>query len=175
MIPVGYDTEFFDNRHTLSLISIGLCAEGKTYYAVDRGMPIRAIMAETDFLMPEVWPQLPLLRNGDLNYSHPDVKPRDQIAAEVKEFLAGIPDWRLVADCAPSDGYAFYNLFEKGEEPPGWDWWVYELRQEALRLGVELPEQELAYHHALNDAAGNLKNYKWLQSRDRLDLETVFG
>ncbi|MEU4534389.1 hypothetical protein AB0G15_05945 [Streptosporangium sp. NPDC023825] len=170
---IGYDTEFLNLGSTLYPISIGLAfSTGIHYYAVNKDMPVRAIGAN-DFLMEHVWPQLPLDKNGNLDYRNTVVKSLGRIAEEIKGLLEAEENgWELVTYCGSQDGTIFGNLFSKGMWPEGWGWWVYDIEQERRRLGVELPEQTTLLHHALSDASYNLACRFWL---DDLAAKTQVG
>lgn len=95
-----YDTEFIEDGRTIDLISIGLVAEdGREYYAVNRDMPVKQI-SRHEWLMANVVPGLPRLQGDErmhagrrnplaLDWHHPHIKPRHQIAEEVRNFILG--------------------------------------------------------------------------------------
>jgi 3'-5' exoribonuclease-like protein len=164
-----YDTEFIDDGHTIDLISIGILAEdGREYYAVSSEFPEHKLLANR-WLVENVWPHLP--HDGPrLDTSHPDVRPRHRIAREVYDFFlpATDPDtlphvelWGFYADF---DHVCLTRLWGRMiDVPEGLPMLTYDLKQEADRLGVQLPHQASGKHHALADARHNRTRAKALQ------------
>lgn len=170
----AYDTEFLEHEvrtwptrrsvRTIELISIGIVAEDRReYYAVAADAPWRDIRKH-DWLMANVIPSLPQIR-GDrrhhlpsldlgIEFDHPRVKPRAQIASEVHDFL--------LAGDSPPELWASYGAYDHVVQcwlygamtdlPEGLPMWTHDLQQEASRRGTVLPEQETGHHDALADA-----------------------
>lgn len=165
-----YDTEFNDDGTTIDLVSIGIVSDdGREYYAVSSEFDVERLRARK-WLLDNVWPYLPLTdRMGpeeDLNFSHPDVKPRSQIAAEVKDFLLSAQSPQLWAWYAAFDHVAYSQLFGKMIDiPVGLPWFTCDIKQEHVRLGCpELPEQAADEHHALADARHNRVMFESLRA-----------
>jgi hypothetical protein len=181
-----YDTEFLEDGVTIELISIGIVAEdGREYYAVNAEAPWKRI-AEHEWLVTNVVPSLPRLggdarqhwmdsrtrrRNNPLyiDHSNNSVKPKQQIAADVKHFLlwSGAPE--LFAWYAAYDHVALAQLFgPMSEMPVGIPYFTNDLKQECARLGYvdsDLPEQPDGVHNALADARHNKIRYEWLKAQ----------
>ncbi|MGI8333462.1 3'-5' exoribonuclease domain-containing protein [Actinomadura scrupuli] len=179
-MKIFYDTEFLEDGVTIALISIGMVAEdGREYYAVNRGMPAKEI-AKNDWLMANVWPTLPRL-HGDarmhasrgnplaLDWHHPDMKRRGQIADEARDFILATPDPELWADFGAYDHVVLCQLWGRMIDlPSGVPMWTSDLQQEARRLGLadaDLPVQAEGYHNALADARHNQVVAAFLASR----------
>lgn len=168
----AYDSEFLEHPvrtwptgrrvRTIELISIGIVAQdGSEYYAVASDAPWRAIRKHP-WLRKNVVPALPQIRGdrrhhlpkGDLgiDFDHPAVKPRAQIAAEVRDFiLAADTDPQLWADYGAYDHVVLAWLYGAMVDlPPGLPMWTRDLRQAAD--GRHLPTQETGLHNALADA-----------------------
>lgn len=171
MTAIYYDTEFLEDGHTIELISIGMVTErGAEYYAVNADMPVKKIKKHP-WLSKHVWPQLPRLHGdarihlGDpLDKHHPAVKPKAQIAAEVRTFITAITDPQLWAWYAAYDHVALAQLFGSMVNlPVGIPMWTNDLRQEMRRLGdPRMPEQPAGEHNALEDARFNLVRHQHL-------------
>jgi hypothetical protein len=166
-VKIFYDTEFIEDGRTIDLISIGMVAEdGREYYAVNRDMPAKRI-AKHDWLMANVWTSLPRL-HGDarlhagrrnplaLDWHHPDLKRRGQIANEVCDFIQATPDVELWASYGAYDHVVLAQLFGPMVMlPEGVPMWTNDVQQEIARLDVsddDLPKQADGFHNALADA-----------------------
>lgn len=171
--PVGMDFEFYEDGIRIDLISVGFARpDGQNYYAVNADMPVGKVVCRP-WLKDNVWPLLPLDDDGFLDLDHPDVKPFNQIAEEVKDFLQAVPDLLLVADYGAYDKVRLNQLWgPMANGPKGIPWWAYDLQQllfelEENRGDIELPEQTTPEHHALNDAQWSLETYYWLREQER--------
>lgn len=163
---IWYDTEFLDNGRTIDLISIGMVAEdGRELYAVSSQFD-QAAVRQHGWLMANVWPSLPTLKNphGErgldrLDTTHPDVRPRTQIARLVAEFILAAPNPELWAYYAAYDHVALAQLFgPMCDLPAGIPMQTDDLVTEAKRLGLtakDLPGQTEGHHNALADARHN--------------------
>jgi hypothetical protein len=172
-MDVYYDAEFLEDGKTIDLISIGLVREdGREYYAVNRQMPVRRIRKHP-WLMANVVPSLPrphgqwifdMPKSWLFNYADVSVKPRRQIASEVREFILATPDPQLWAWYGAYDHVALAQLFGRMIDlPDGIPMWTNDLKQECQRLGnPEVPEQESGEHNALADARHNRAIAKFL-------------
>lgn len=163
-MKIFYDTEFLEDGKTISLISIGMVTEdGREYYAVNGGMPIRRIRKHK-WLMENVVPHLPK-GHGDarlhmpkrwlFHYGDPAVKSRDRIASEARDFIqAAGPDVELWAWYGAYDHVALAQLWGPMVNlPEGVPMYTNDLKQECDRLGnPALPCQESGHHNALADA-----------------------
>jgi hypothetical protein len=161
---VYHDWEFLEDGKTIDQISVGLVAEdGREYYAINRDMPEERVW-EHPWLRANVVPFLPQcdgpqVAHGWLDVSHPDVKPLQQIAVEVKDFVLATPDVELWAWYGAFDHVSLAWLYgPMSQLPPGIPMWTNDLRQEVQRLGVaeaDLPKQAAGHHNALADARHN--------------------
>lgn len=166
-MKVYYDTEFLEDGKTIELISIGMVAEdGREYYAVNRDAPWRRIKKH-EWLMANVVPGLPKAHGDERNHQmgwlfnryDPCVKPKYQIADDVRLFLLGedphdAPAIELWGWYSAYDHVVLAQLFGRMIDlPRGIPMWTNDLRQEVARLGdPPLPKQESGLHNALADA-----------------------
>ncbi len=140
-----YDTEFLEDGTTIDLISIGIVAEdGREYYAVSEDMPVDRIRKH-EWLMKNVFPHLPF--SGDW-------KPKEQIAAEVKEFLLASTAPELWAWYCAYDHVVLAQLFGPMIDlPEGIPMYTHDLRAFVDYLpDSSLPKQSGGAHDALEDA-----------------------
>jgi hypothetical protein len=175
-MKIDYDTEFIDDGETIELISIGMVREdGKEYYAVVHDMGVMVRAAKNDWLRKNVLRYLPVkITDGLVSWDtfHPDwkhVKPREQIAKEVREFCTekGIPE--LWAWYAAYDHVVLSQLFGRMLDlPEDMPMWTNDLRQELHRLGnPAYPAQLEGDHNALHDARWNYIMRTYLAGLDR--------
>lgn len=85
-----FDFEFFDEGNVTIPISIGMVhvATGDSYYAVVGDIPAVDIYVKHEFLREAVWPLLPTGPDKVLlDWDHPDVKAREDIAEELRDFV----------------------------------------------------------------------------------------
>ncbi|MEU4234797.1 hypothetical protein AB0F17_61880 [Nonomuraea sp. NPDC026600] len=169
MTRIYYDTEFLDTGKSIDLVSIGLVAGEREYYAVNGGMDPVAVNDNT-FLRDHVVPHLPQRKESWMPHRwldiwHPDVKSQQQIAAEVYAFITSFSDPELWADWSAFDhvGLSWLAGRPMVELPPGVPDRTNDLQQEAARLGnPPLPEQMTGRHHALADARRNQRVGEYL-------------
>jgi hypothetical protein len=168
---IHYDTEFLEDGRTIDLISIGMIREdGAEYYAVSLDMPLERIEAH-QWLRANVVPSLPLCGGAPFMWDRDDpgfrhVKPRAQIAREVRDFLRAVPDPQLWAWYAAYDHVALAQLFGPMiSMPDGIPMWTNDLRQECERLGnPALPSLSgITEHNALDDAREVAFRHRWLR------------
>ncbi len=160
-----YDTEFLEDGKTVELISIGIVADdGREYYAVNRDAPWKRIKKH-EWLMANVVPSLPqphgdwinhMPKKWPIDFHHPAVKDRGDIANEVADFL------RADGPIEPSDRelWAYYGAYDHvvlcqlwGPMimlPEGLPMFSHDVMQ--LAAGRKLPEQPDGVHNALADA-----------------------
>ena len=139
-------------------------------------------IVEHDWLVRNVVPHLPLkgrpvatlggifggkanVRGLELDHTNSDVKPRQVIANEVRDFLrAAGPDVELWAWYAAYDHVALCWLWGRMIDlPDGVPMWTNDLRQERHRLGnPDMPKQAAGEHNALEDARHNLAMARFL-------------
>lgn len=164
-----YDTEYIDDGRTIDLISIGIVSDDeREYYAVSSEFDVGKLHSNK-FLTDHVWPHLPLRPHppgmrcrcipGHLDLDHPDVKPRAQIAVEVKHFLLSGPTIPVLwAWFAAYDHVALSQLYGPMVDlPRPLPMYTNDLKQECDRLGnPTLPDQATGEHNALADARHNL-------------------
>lgn len=142
-----YDCEFLENGSTIDLISIGIVAEdGREYYAVSRDANWTNIMADK-WLMANVVPSLPPA-------SDPAWKHREQIAAEVLEFLTFDKKPKLWAWYSAYDHVVLCQLWGKMIDlPEGIPMFTHDLRaMMGTGQAMKLPKQPDGHHNALADA-----------------------
>lgn len=171
-MKIWYDTEFIDNGFTIEMLSIGMVREdGKTYYAVTDNTVTVAKAFNVTWLRDNVMKYLPYKgRNWDTeaNVDHPDfqhIKPKDQIAREIRKFCTehGTPE--LWAWYAAYDHVVLSQIFGRMLDlPEGMPMYTLDLKQEHHRLGFpRLPEQTGGEHNALADAQHNKVVWEYLQ------------
>jgi 8-oxo-dGTP pyrophosphatase MutT (NUDIX family) len=164
MTKVFLDTEFIDDSDGLELISLALVAETSAeYYAIFAETDISRMMSHA-WLRANVVPHLPITagsRGWDWDTAHPEyrhVKPRAQIAGEVRAFVAQWPDPEIWAWYSPFDAVLLCRLYgPMSDLPAEIPAFTRDLMQEADRLGTSLPEQNVPVHHALSDARHDLR------------------
>lgn len=170
-MEVFYDTEFLERggSHPIDLISIGMVRkDGQEYYAVANSFDVSAVLRH-EWLRVNVWPHLPtvvarrrrvLLRRRRkpvsewLDLCHSDVKSRDQIASEVRDFVLVDDHPKLWASYCAYDHVVLCQLFGTMIElPEGFPMFTHDLKAESVRLGdPRWPDQPGVEHHALADA-----------------------
>jgi len=177
-----YDSEFLEDGRTVDLISIGIVAEdGREYYAVSQECTSRKLekrIRRHEWLMANVVPSLPkphgdwnnhMPRSWLFNYYAPEVKPRERIAAEVRDFLLSADSPELWADYGAYDHVALCQLWGPMVDlPEGLPMFTRDIQQEAARLGVawdELPTQAEGNHNALADARHARVRWEFLRDR----------
>lgn len=186
-----YDLEFIENGKTIDLVSIGIVADdGREYYAVSSEFDQSAFLGNP-WLVANVLPPLPFVRamtwakELTLDYDHPDraaVKPRREIANEVRDFLA-----HHSADSAKNELWAYFAAYDHVglcqlwgkmiDLPQGVPMFTRDLQQEAARLDVNLKRlepQPVGEHNALVDARWDFSAWKALREFER-DLRRDIG
>lgn len=174
---IFYDTEFIEDGKTIDLVSIGMASEdGRELYAVSADFNVGNLLANP-WLVDNVWPSLPkkpcpkghrcLSRGkGHLDYDHPDVRSRAQIARLVRDFVQATQDAQLWAYFGAYDHVAYAQLFGRMIDlPDGLPMHTCDLVQEAQRLGLglsDLPPQPDGLHNALADARHNLVRARFM-------------
>jgi hypothetical protein len=177
-LKIFYDCEFLEDGKTIELISIGMVAEdGREYYAVNSEAPWGRIKGN-DWLVRNVLPSLPVagrasldsyLKNSPNSFPRPSidlvgpdvrdtqVKPRQVIANEVRDFILATPDRSLWAWYGAYDHVVLCQLWGPMIAlPDGVPMWTNDLKQECERLGnPKVPEQPEGEHNALADARHN--------------------
>ncbi|MFE1170422.1 hypothetical protein [Nocardiopsis sp. NPDC058789] len=174
MTTYTFDCEFIEHEvrlgwfgrrvRTIELISIAfVCEDGREYYAVNADAPWKAIRKHK-WLMDNVIPSLPRIhgdrrdhhprRDFGLDFRNPRVKPHQQIADEVRQFL-------LAGDSAP-ELWASYGAYDHVvhcwlygsmvDLPEGLPMWTRDLQHEAATNHLHIPDQESGQHNALEDA-----------------------
>lgn len=154
------DTEFIaTDPSERGLISIGITDEqGRDYYAVNAGMDVPAVRTHY-WLSKNVWNQLPLNEDGyDLDYTHADVKPLDQIRRDLLRYFADRPQTHMFTWYGSQDMQRLHSLWggDWGNMPSWIPQWSHELRSLVWLAGNKrIPEQPSGLHHALEDARYN--------------------
>ena len=180
---VYHDWEFLEDGSTIAPISLGMVAEdGRELYAVFADMPVKEITGH-DWLMANVVPSLPFVRHDGikpfckpfLDCAHPDVKKRDVIQSEVRDFLLATPNLELWGWYSAYDHVCLAQLFGRMIDlPDGVPMWTNDLRQDVQRLGIDesdLPQQAAGHHNALADARHYLKIAAHLAEVERAGAE----
>lgn len=167
---IWYDTEFIDDGERIKTLSIGMVREdGKTYYAVVQDLALMQEAWDTlsngeYWLRKNVMKYLPVKAdaNGKVYWdgSHPDfihVKPRKQIAKEIKRFCTEKGTPTLWAWYAAYDHVALSQFFGRMISlPEDMPMYTLDLKQEHHRLGFpRLPAHVGEEHNALADAQWN--------------------
>lgn len=176
-MKIFYDTEFLEDGHTISLISIGMVAEdGRELYAINMECDLNRLLAH-DWLMANVAPSLPLAKRAHTHGWYrpfltwdpdlPDfeaVKLRTEIAANVAAFIQATPEPELWAWYGAYDHVALCQLFGRMIDlPDGVPMFTNDLKQEAVRLGnPRMPRQAEGEHNALADARHNRLMHEFL-------------
>jgi hypothetical protein len=138
---VYFDTEFIEDGKTIDLISIGMVREdGATLYLES---------AECDLSRASDWVKenvLVYLKGGDCLVS------RDAMRQRILEFCGRKPEfWAYYADY---DWVVLCQLFGRMVDlPKGWPMYCRDLKQEADRLKVKLPQMAKGEHFSLADAS----------------------
>lgn len=146
---IWFDTEFIEDGRTIDLLSIGMVREdGATYYAEPAGADKRRA---SEWVKENVLPHL----TGK-------VKPRQQIAKEIREFAGeNLEFWAYYADY---DWVALCQLYGTMMDlPKGWPMFCRDLIQLCKDKGKpKLPEQTTTEHHALADAIWTKEAWEYL-------------
>ncbi|MER6616367.1 hypothetical protein [Streptomyces xantholiticus] len=143
---------------TAGLVSIGLTDhEGHDYYAVNADMDHAEVQANA-FQREHVWPQLPRTATLALDRDHPDVKPLEQIRAELTAYFDTGAETGLYAYYGASDLMRLHSLWRHDwlVMPTAIPRWLDDLKALLVRAGnPPMPHQESGEHHALKDARHN--------------------
>ena len=172
-MKIFLDTEFMEDGHTITPLSIGLVREdGAEYYAEFASM-IQA--RPNDFVRDNVVPNLktwhPVSFSSSIGILSVDkgAKWKDDIKKEILEFCEDSPefwgyfcdyDWVLICQM-------FGNMSDlPASEPYNWPFFCLDIKQEMYRTNWKKEQIELKYpqpttHNALDDA-------RWV--RDALNL-----
>jgi len=196
-MEICYDTEFLEAgpAHPIELISIGMVAgDGREYYAVRSDAPWDRIKA-SDWLVRNVLPSLPVTGRRSLDRylanppnSHPrpgldfvgpdltdtQVKPRQVVANEVRDFILATPDPELWAWYSAYDHVVLCQLWGSMIAlPDGVPMWTNDLKQEVQRAGnPKLPQLPgTTEHNALHDAREVAWRLRWLREHQYLVAE----
>lgn len=173
-----YDSEFLEDGFTIELLSLGIVAgDGREYYAVSADFRLDRLLTEP-WLLANVVPSLPISvgRDADDNpitiawdTDHPDwaaVKPRAEIAVEVRDFLLAADPPALYAWYADYDHVVLCQLWGRMIDlPEGLPKLTLDLKQEVVRLGnPRVPAQATGAHNALADARHNAVVHQFLRT-----------
>jgi hypothetical protein len=159
-----FDTEFLeDPRYPIELISIGIVAEdGREYYAeVNLDADTRDRVLAHPWLMENVVPYL----------EHGDMKPKSEIAEEIRAFVTG-PKPEFWVFCGAYDWVVLNQLYgAMVDHPSKWPYYANDIAQLAHNLGFNrrlLPPQTEEHgvaHNALADARWTRDAYLWLRKK----------
>jgi hypothetical protein len=192
-----YDFEFIEDGVTIEPISVGIVAEdGREYYAVSADFSMQHLKS-SPWLIANVLPHLPLDGRGaldrylaaeglpptdllarvELDHTHRDVKPRQQIADEVREFIltppsGDSPPRELWGDYCAYDHVALAQLYGRMVDlPDGFPMFTRDIQDYAAHLGVEhefLPQIGGGdAHNALADAYNIRARWRFLRQVER--------
>jgi hypothetical protein len=164
MTKIFLDTEFLDDGRRIEPVSLALVSQAAAeYYAICSDCDMAGVI-RNDWLRANVVPHLPVTTTAAgwrWDTTHPDyprVKPRAQIAAEVRAFLARQPEPEIWAYYSPYDAVVLCQLYgPMSDLPPDIPAFTRDLMQEADRHGTVLPAQHPPVHHALSDARHDLR------------------
>jgi len=138
------DCEFNEDGRTIDLISIAIVAEdGREYQAVSKEF-------DWDKACANEWLRINVIRH--LPTDHFLWKPRNQIAAEIVEFVGKSPEFW--GDYASYDWVALCQLYGRMIDlPDTWPMFINDVQQLKRMVGHEdkLPDAENE-HDALSDA-----------------------
>jgi len=157
MVRYFFDTEFIEYPCTIDLISIGIVGEFG-----DRELYLES--SEVDWTKAHPW----VLENVKPHLSGDGI-PRSEIAARVKDFCIGYPEfWAYFADY---DWVVFCWLFgSMVNMPRNFPHMCMDLQQ--LAKSKQVPSlrnavpQDGTEHNALEDARWNLKAYQFLTASE---------
>lgn len=172
---IFYDTEFIDNGETVGFLSIGMVREdGKTYYAVTDNLGTATRAVQNPWVRDNVMKYLPYSFDDwtiEMDMFHPDfdaIKPKDQIAQEIRKFCTekGTPE--LWAWYAAYDHVVLSQLFGRMLDlPEDMPMYTMDIKQVHHQLGFpRLPEQHGGEHNALADAQHNKVIWSYLSKLD---------
>lgn len=150
---IWFDTEFYENGHTISLISIGMVREdGATFYGEADLAP--EIASQSNWLKENVKPHL---KGGDAEMTRYELrKAIVEFAGEKPEFWAYYADYDWVALCQ-----LFGTMMDL---PAGWPMFCRDLQQAIGLAGRgKPPEQTSGEHDALEDAQWTRDAWTWLR------------
>lgn len=168
------DAEFIEDGVTIDLISLGIvCEDGREFYAENEDCDLNAA---NDWVkanvLPWLWHQIEdpteaeeFARAGGSGglLSRPDFA--DQVRQFMEPATHGKPEiWTYYGSY---DWVVFCQLFGKMIDlPKGFPMFTMDIKQFAVMLGnTELPKQDSAEHHALNDARWNKQAYEFCESK----------
>jgi hypothetical protein len=161
-----YDTEFLEDGETIELISIGMVSsDGREYYAVNQDCNWDRVRRDP-WLMENVMSSI-AHNDGDIGYFEvldEDMKPKAQIAKEVKAFILEGYAPQLWAWFGAYDHVALAQLFGKMIHlPDGIPMWTNDIKTlQFLTRGRGWPQQEAGVHNALADARHNKVKFDYL-------------
>jgi hypothetical protein len=155
-------------------------SDGREYYAVNADAHWQVIK-RNKWLMDNVVPQLlpppaedavmdsrVLPKRWLVDFYHPLVKSKSQIAEEIRAFIGHTPNPELWAYYAAYDHVALAQLYGPMIELPDCiPQYTNDLKQELVRLGnPRYPAQTAGQHHALADARHNKVIYDWIMGEE---------
>ena len=156
-----YDTEFYEDGKEIHLISIGMVAEDGTELYLENSDFDWGIVPDGHWIRGHVRPYLD---------NHLYGVTKNELIYELKYFVQfkslSNEFWAYYADY---DHVVLAQLFGRMVDmPEGFPWYTLDVKQEAHRLGnPELPPQDSAEHHALNDARWTKQAWQFLQDYDQ--------
>lgn len=176
-MKIFYDFEFLEDGVTIRPISLGMVREdGKGLYRVVKDYQLLQDICKHPWLRKNVVPSLPVtfdVQTGvplwdelHLDYNPRVVVSEEQVAEDVRHFVADTPDPELWAYYAAYDHVALCQLFGRMIDlPTGFPMFTNDLKQEMVRLGnPRVPEQVSGEHNAYMDALWNKEVYEYLRT-----------
>jgi hypothetical protein len=178
------DAEFTPNNRSASgLVSLAIHSERGDLYLVNSGADREAFCANI-FCRDNIWSKLPLLGDGSLDTTHPNVVHYGAIRQAVSNYFEAATDGAsyrrkigVVADHGTQDMQRIHDLF-------GNDWstmpkWIPQrpfqdlatledlagVEKGLLPGGAPLPEKGPGAHHALEDAQWDRRVHEFLLER----------
>lgn len=153
-----YDSEFYEDGKQIHWISFAMVSEdGRELYFENTDFDW-SIVPDGHFIRGHVRPYLDIHLFGI---------PGDELGDEIKKFVGNGPNelWAYYADY---DHVLLAQRFGRMVDmPSGLPWYTLDVKQEAHRLGnPQLPPQDSAEHHALNDARWTKAAWQFLQDYD---------
>lgn len=172
---VYLDCEFLPaDSATSGLVSLGLTDDqGVEFYAVNGDVDVEALIAN-EWMMANVWPSLPTVRDDSAIGGGLDLSYRDRTVHFIPAIRAGVAQYFADTDATETRLWAWYGAQDMCRLHSLWDndWsvmpeqiprWFNEL--ETLRWqagGPEMPEQPGGLHNALADAQHNRVMHQFL-------------
>lgn len=164
-LTVFFDTEFYEDGHTIDLISIGAVAsDGREFYAESSDFDWSRVPTD-HWLQSNVRPHLwhPDRQDWDRDIVPGGFTCRSTIASRFRAWCGDAPQfWGYYADY---DWVVLCQLYGRMIDlPKGWPMFCRDLKQEAGDIRLPQPSEfGLTEHHALDDARWGARAVEWLR------------